>query len=67
MARWTKASALEDGPSGKSSNVEVASNHSFLDAGFTVVGALRFEYGPPILEALSGTYVVDNIYFGREP
>lgn len=40
---------------------DVASEKSFLDIGFADVHLLRFEYPAPILEALSGTYVVDDI------
>lgn len=40
---------------------DVASEKPFLDAGFADVHLLRFEYPAPILEALAGTYVVDDI------
>ncbi|OQZ01714.1 MAG: hypothetical protein L3J18_13480 [Candidatus Brocadia sp.] len=40
---------------------DVASEKTFLEAGFADVHLLRFEYPEPILEALPGTYVVDNI------
>jgi hypothetical protein len=40
---------------------DVASEKPFLDAGFADVHLLRFEYPAPVLEALPGTYVVDDI------
>ena len=42
-------------------DVQVASDETFLDAGFGDVHLLRFEYEPAILEALPGSYVIDEI------
>jgi hypothetical protein len=41
--------------------VEVASNAPFLDAGFSEVHLLRFEYPTPQVEALPASYVIDDI------
>jgi hypothetical protein len=40
---------------------DVASEKPFLDAGFSDVRLLRFEYPAPLLEALPGSYVVDDV------
>jgi hypothetical protein len=44
---------------------EVAAEKPFLDPGFADVHLLRFEYPTPILEAFSGTYVIDNIIISK--
>ena len=40
---------------------DVASEKTFLDPGFTDVHLLSFDYPASLLEALPGTYVVDDI------
>jgi hypothetical protein len=40
---------------------EVASDKPFLDAGFSEVHSLRFEYPAPLLEALPASYVIDDV------
>lgn len=41
--------------------VDVATDKTFLDAGFNDLKLLRFEYVAAILEAIPGVYVVDDI------
>jgi hypothetical protein len=41
--------------------VDVASDKPFLDAGFSDVGLLRFEYPAAVLEAIPASYVIDDI------
>jgi hypothetical protein len=41
--------------------ITVAANRPFLDASFSEVRALHFEYAPAILEALPGRYVIDDV------
>lgn len=45
---------------------DVASDKPFLDSAFDNLHLLRFEYPPPILEALPGTYVIDDISISKK-
>jgi hypothetical protein len=49
----------------KINGTDEASEKPFLDAGFNDVHLLRFEYPPPILEALPGTYVIDEVKISK--
>lgn len=45
---------------------DVVSDKPFLDSAFDNLHLLRFEYPPPILEALPGTYVIDDISISKK-